>query len=394
MLFRPPDVGLFPAERIGFALLVFVLLLRTFMQHSEIQRVRSVTWPMVGLLVLALVGTLKQPYDSEAWSLLAAKFLVPFFMFHIAALVFRDTRSVRQFEIFCVAVLVYLCFISIAFLLGKSALIFPRFILDASLGAHPGRARGPFLQAVANGVSLNLLGLFAVDMFRRGRITSALSTVLCLALPTAVFATMTRAVWLSFVLSGFAALMLGRSRRRIWGLMAAGATLVVFATLASNQLKTAFEERLEERSPIEFRTAVYELTWEMIKEKPLFGWGPHQLSPEIEARISEFHPNGYAAHNTFMEILVEHGVIGLALYGWMAVGLFRLGTRRQNAGDQGHHSLWAILLGVYFFNACFVVMNYQFVNALVFTFAGLLAAQECCPRSSAPRLCRRTPSTP
>lgn len=30
---------------------------------------------------------------------------------------------------------------------------------------------------------------------------------------------------------------------------------------------------------------------------------------------------------------------------------------------------------VYFLNGCFVVLNYQFVNGLVFSLAGLMAAQ-------------------
>ena len=34
-----------------------------------------------------------------------------------------------------------------------------------------------------------------------------------------------------------------------------------------------------------------------------------------------------------------------------------------------------MLLGVYLLNACFVVMNYQFVNGVLFTVAGILAAQ-------------------
>jgi hypothetical protein len=37
--------------------------------------------------------------------------------------------------------------------------------------------------------------------------------------------------------------------------------------------------------------------------------------------------------------------------------------------------LWPIILAVYWFNAAAVVMSYQFVNALVFTVAGMLAAQ-------------------
>jgi len=34
------------------------------------------------------------------------------------------------------------------------------------------------------------------------------------------------------------------------------------------------------------------------------------------------------------------------------------------------------LLGVYWVNAFVVVMNYQFVNGLLFTLAGMLAAQQ------------------
>jgi len=39
------------------------------------------------------------------------------------------------------------------------------------------------------------------------------------------------------------------------------------------------------------------------------------------------------------------------------------------------HRLWPIILIVYWVNAALVVMSYQFVNALLFTMAGMLAAQ-------------------
>jgi len=39
------------------------------------------------------------------------------------------------------------------------------------------------------------------------------------------------------------------------------------------------------------------------------------------------------------------------------------------------HNLWPLLLGVYWVNAAVVVMNYQFVNGLLFAMAGMLAAQ-------------------
>jgi hypothetical protein len=37
--------------------------------------------------------------------------------------------------------------------------------------------------------------------------------------------------------------------------------------------------------------------------------------------------------------------------------------------------MWPILLAVYWINAAMVVMSYQFVNGLLFTMAGMLAAQ-------------------
>ena len=68
----------------------------------------------------------------------------------------------------------YLSVIALLFLFGEKSLILPPFILDENLGIHADRARGPFLQAVANGVTLNLLGLVALDSYRRRRLRGVL----------------------------------------------------------------------------------------------------------------------------------------------------------------------------------------------------------------------------
>jgi O-antigen ligase len=187
---------------------------------------------------------------------------------------------------------------------------------------------------------------------------------------------MTRSVWLGFVLSVFAVVFTGgRGRfRRVSVCVALGAILTVCAAAASASLLTGFQDRFEDRDTVRFRLAVYQLSGEMIREKPLMGWGQGQFAREIEARISDYRPESYAAHNTYLEILVEHGAIGMALYVWMGISLWRLGTK-----SNWLHFTWPVLLGVYFLNACFVVMNYQFVNTLVFTFAGVLAYQNRCP---------------
>ena len=119
-------------------------------------------------------------------------------MFHIAGLIFTSEAWLRHFEIFCLIVLSYLTFTAIAFLCGAQFLIFPRFILNADLGIHVDRARGPLLQAVANGFSLSVLGLVALHSYMRGKIRRTALAVLLAAVPIAILATLTRAVWLSF----------------------------------------------------------------------------------------------------------------------------------------------------------------------------------------------------
>src|ERR1019366_1920138 len=110
---------------------------------------------------------------------------------HLAVLVFRGASQRRHFEVFAIFALAYLVFIAIAFLADARSLIFPRFILDESRGFHADRARGPFLQAVANGVSLNIFGILVLALPQERKTVVRL---LWMALPLAVLATMTRAV--------------------------------------------------------------------------------------------------------------------------------------------------------------------------------------------------------
>jgi O-antigen ligase len=143
-------------------------------------------------------------------------------------------------------------------------------------------------------------------------------------------------------------------------------------------------DRLEERGPVIFRMEIYQAGWEMFLEKPLTGWGATDMQTELSKRISDFHQDQFFFHNTYLEIVVQYGLVGLVLYLWIVVDLFKLGRRLNSPTTLSRHdfldqefrtTLWPLLLGVYLLNASFVVMNYQFVNGLLFTLAGLLVAQ-------------------
>jgi putative inorganic carbon (hco3(-)) transporter len=383
MLLRPPDVDFYHLDRVVFAVLVFAVSVRALLLRRRLPWHGTLSWAMLGLLLLATAGTLSQPFDTLTWNVLTAKFLVPFTLFHLAGLAFTEEQSCRQLELFCLVTLAYLSWLAIASLAGANALIFPRYILDESLGTHIHRARGPFLQAAANGVALNVLGLLALHAFVRGRLPKPIAIVLLGVLPFAILATMTRAVWFSFAVSVFLAMVISRSRMRrpAAGLLALAVAGVLFSLLFT-QFRPDLEDRLEERGPVEIRMAIYRVSWDMIEEKPWFGWSQNQMAPEIGRRLPDYKLDAFAAHNNYLEILVEHGGVGLALYACIIFALLRLGFRKTNilpseaVFHDGFRTLWLMILSVYLVNGCFVVMNYQFVNALLFTIAGILCAQD------------------
>jgi hypothetical protein len=252
------------------------------------------------------------------------------------------------------------------------------------------------LQAVANGVALNLLALIALDSFRRRKLPKFLSVLLFAILPFAILATKTRAVWLSSALSVSALAIISTNRRVRRACLCA--IVIAIAGLSTALMfsrdSRSFSDRFAESSPVEFSFALYQAGWEMFQEKPFFGWNAADIQQELENRMNEFHQESFYFHNTFLEVAVAYGLVGLLLYLWLMMDLLRLAKIRfpRNAYspprcflDAGFRSLWPVLLFVYILNACFVVMNYQFVNGFIFTLAGILAAQD--------RNARRFPSS-
>ena len=100
MLLRHPDVPFYEIDRVAFALLVVGVAGRAVVTRQRLLVVERATWPMIGLTLLAVASVIGQPFDNETWCLLAAKFIVPFALFHLAGLVFQEERRLRQFEMF------------------------------------------------------------------------------------------------------------------------------------------------------------------------------------------------------------------------------------------------------------------------------------------------------
>jgi putative inorganic carbon (hco3(-)) transporter len=393
MLFSPPDLHIFPMDRLAFLVLVAVASGRLLLRCNQLC-MYSASWPMLALLLLGLWAANSQPYDAQAWSVLAAQWVVPAAMFHLGGTIFNTPDSQRKLQWFSVAVLLYLSITAVLWLLDLKSLIFPRFILDESVGIHADRARGPFLQAAANGVCINVLAIVALHAFDRRAATISrrfsragfLTLLLLVVTPVALLATKTRAVWLTAAVSAALIIFFARGRRSRVAVLAVVLIAAVSASLAWLVQTSPGElsDRMRERSPVEFRVEMYRVGWQMFTEKPLFGWGSGaNLQPEIEKRLSSFHPEYYIFHNTYLQLAVQHGALGLLLYLWLFIALFRLGARSKLAPGSRASPFgpefgftWRVMLCVYLLNACVVVMNYQFLNGYVFTIAGVLAVQQ------------------
>ena len=381
-LFRPPDLDFYHADRIALGVLVFLVALRSLALRERIPFVAGLSLPMLGLVVLAVLRALREPFDVQTWSLVASKFVVPFVILHVTILVFRDANARRHFEIFVILALAYLVFTAVAFLADARSLIFPRFILDESLGIHADRARGPFLQAVANGMSLNILGILAIVLAQKRWVV----WLLWLLLPLAVIATMTRAVWISFAVSTVALgfrLGVPHPRRACLGLALAGLAFGFAIGFTDNSVANSLRHRTAERGPVEARMAVYDAAWGMFQERPLTGWTAGGMYSELARRMEGYRLRSFYVHNTYLSLLIEFGIPALVLYGILFFNLFRLGRTGVTADESPPISAlrkaWPILLCVYLFNAFFVDMAYQFVIGLIFTVAGMLCSSEEAP---------------
>jgi O-antigen ligase len=200
-----------------------------------------------------------------------------------------------------------------------------------------------------------------------------------------IFATMTRSIWLSYIIMvcGYAAnnRKSGLSKSK---LAFAAVTLgCVLFTAKFAGLTKLTSERLHDQQNITFRINLYDAGFKMFAERPMFGWGMNSTPSHLPEYLYEYNDKVFV-HNSYLEILIEQGIVGLALYIMIFFHCFKIGTPIYRFRNKSTNMLidadfilyWRVFLVVYLVNGMFVVMNYQFINALIFTIAGIISSAE------------------
>jgi O-antigen ligase len=123
-----------------------------------------------------------------------------------------------------------------------------------------------------------------------------------------------------------------------------GAIAAFVMLLGSDKILDRFAETQDT-----YRLKIDRDTFSMALHKPILGYGLGTFS-DVYPAYKSFYTNLFVnhAHNDYLEMLVDTGVVGLALFVWMLVGVFRSGFSKvmDRDDEEGRLLTLAALTGI------------------------------------------------
>lgn len=388
-----PDISVC---RILFVFLMLVFIVGVLAKRQKIFPLTGVEYSMFLFCFFAIVSMIWSGFIVKAGGRLRigellTGYIFPFSMFFIGQNIYDTAKKREDFIKFIILIGAYLTFTAIFEHFRINKLIWPKTIIDPSFGIHFGRARGPFGQAAVNGTLLGFGFLssfyFLFDSGRR-HFWKALSLVLLVLAPLALFFTYTRGPWIAAFLGFVVILMTGSKKNR--KILIAASILLCIVILSSttffldDSTLALAAERATAEGPVHARLNLYVASINMFLHHPFFGVGFGQFalySPRYFKHVDglSFKHKIVSEHDTFMGILAEMGLLGIALilciYFFILSKSIRLYRRLETHDTKGKAAVaifWGFM-AVYIINSIFIEMRYfEFVNSLFFIFAGII----------------------
>ncbi|NOZ57123.1 MAG: hypothetical protein GXO73_10100, partial [Calditrichaeota bacterium] len=208
-----PNIG---PDRLIWLALLGIVFVSWALRRDEGFRPGAVEAAMLVFLAvtvysMARVGALS---DRDAVGDFLGRHFIPLTLFVVARFLTRNEDQFRRLLVAASLMAIYLGFTAICENYKLNAFVFPRYIMNPNIGTHFGRARGPLLQAAANGTLLGML--FILNLYAalhvRGALRSLFSAAAGLAV-VGIYFTYTRAAYLG-LLAGMAFYFVRSSRAR------------------------------------------------------------------------------------------------------------------------------------------------------------------------------------
>lgn len=370
-----------PLDRVAIACGIAATLVRSI-REGKGPRIRPIHWMMLLLLLYAVASaawsqTLTQ--HSPLFALLDRLGLVPFLLFLIAPVAFRTPEQRRVLAIGLVILGAYLGLTALFEQIGLNSLVVPSYILNPSLGIHFGRARGPFLEAGANGLAMFDCAVAAAITlpYWTGRTRAAVVGVIVLCTAGILF-TLTRQVWFGAAF-GAAVAMLCEPRLRRW-LPVTAATIAVAVLLALALvpgLAASVNARANDQASEWDRLSSDAAALRMMEARPAFGfgWGMFGADSTPYYRLAPTYPllSIPEAHNMPLSNAAELGLVGTGL--WILIGILGIVVpafgRAPPAVEPWRLALIAVAIA-WFVQANLSPLDYAFDNYIIWLWAGIV----------------------
>ena len=200
----------------------------------------------------------------------------------------------------------------------------------------------------------------AVSLFfaSRNKFKKILLLIAILAMATSLITTFTRGSYLSFGISlifMFFVFLISRGKnfiknnKKIFIIILVAIIIITFLFVVPTSLNRSGTviSKIKERASItqlidEFsfgrRAVIYKFTTLMIKDRPLLGSGigtykyntlRYQAEFFAQGENRSLYPHGFAdkAHNEYLQLWAELGIIGLGIFIWLIISYFRFGLK-------------------------------------------------------------------
>jgi O-antigen ligase len=310
----------------------------------------------------------------------------PFVAFSIARRVPFDRPTITKLVWGIAIIGIYLGFTGIFEHFGRSQFIFPKYIIDCSVGVQCGRARGPFAASVVNGGALIISFLCATFVWSgRTGLKKAL-TLFGVMTPIAVtvYFTDTRGVWVGFG-GVLAVLAVTKSRMSKLGLYIVLFGAIVYVSGVFSKF-SMWEISLFSRrtTTVDYRWANYATTYKMFQSSPLFGIGYGNFTKYwrlyfVTDSDGETRDLADGNNTTFLAILGEEGLVGFSAYFSIfvlgGIGLWKAYWRLR--GDQWEFERRFVIVTAGILSAFLLqgittdVRFHSFFNVALFIFFGI-----------------------
>lgn len=381
----------FTPARLLFCVIGLIFFYQAFVSRNYKLKLEKIEWLMIlftGLSFISLIiaGSDVGEENYGTTTRILNFTLFPFLGYVVSKSVFNKKENIINLCWFFFIIGIYLGFTGIAEHYRLRQFVWPSYIMDYGVGTHFGRTRGPFVHSVAMGKILSasaVVGMMVMS-FSKGikKITINIMTVIIMS---SLYFTYTRGPWVGFGLS-LCVIAIHRSkiRKTVFLFM----VIIFFFLLMGIGSKLTFDSESnlfsKRQNTVDDRIVTWMTSWEMIKDKPIFGIGFGQFNIKwydyykVLDGYEEFKFDGN--HNLYLGLAAEVGIFATSMFIMIpllflksAVSLYKR-LKKANDYEKGFIIISVAILLAHMFTSFFSDPRHEpFQNTIVFVLFGAIS---------------------